>query len=73
MDVFFLHLAVIRAVRISLSSFHDVRVAQKTPHNEAFLNVHSHPTLTDKQVEGSLFQVLKMVGVTDPRSQFADI
>jgi len=41
--------------------------------NEAFLNVHSHPTLTDTQVEGSLLQVLKMVGVTDPRSQFADI
>lgn len=41
--------------------------------NEAFLSVHPHPTLNDKQVESSLLHVLKMVGVTDPRSQFADI
>lgn len=41
--------------------------------NEAFLNAHAHPTLADKQVEGSLLQVLKMIGVSDPRSQFADI
>ena len=41
--------------------------------NEAFLSVHPHSTLDDKQVEGSLLHVLKMVGVTDPRSQFADI
>ena len=41
--------------------------------NEAFLNIHPHPTLTDKQVEGSLLRVLEMVGVTDPQSQFTDI
>ena len=41
--------------------------------NEAFLSVHSHPTLDDRQVESSLLHVLKMIGVTDPRSQFADI
>jgi hypothetical protein len=41
--------------------------------NEAFLSVHSHPTLNDKQVESSLLHVLKMIGVTDPRSQFTDI
>lgn len=38
--------------------------------NEAFFNVRSHPTLNDKQVESSLLQTLKLVGVTDPRSQF---
>ena len=41
--------------------------------NEAFLSVHPHPTLNDKQIEGSLPQVLKMIVVTDPRSQFEDI
>ncbi len=41
--------------------------------NEAFLNVHSHPTLNDKQVEDSLLRVLKMTGVANPRSQFTDI
>src|SRR5439155_25101432 len=41
--------------------------------NEAFLSVHPHPTLTDRQVETSLLRVLEMIGVTDPRSQFTDI
>lgn len=41
--------------------------------NEAFLSVHSHPTLNDKQVEGSLLRVLEMTGVANPRSQFTDI
>jgi len=41
--------------------------------NDAFLSVHSHPTLTDRQVETGLLGVLKMIGVTDPRSQFTDI
>lgn len=41
--------------------------------NEAFLSVHPHPTLNDKQVESSLLHVLKMIGVTDPRAQFSDI
>ena len=41
--------------------------------NEAFLSVHPHPTLNDTQVESSLLHVLKMIGVTDPRSQFLDI
>jgi hypothetical protein len=41
--------------------------------NEAFLNVHPHPTLTDKQVETGLLRTLKAIGVTDPRSQFPDI
>ncbi len=41
--------------------------------NEAFLSVYPHPTLNDKQVESSLLHVLKMIGVTDPRSQFSDI
>lgn len=41
--------------------------------NEAFLNVHPHPTLTDRQVETGLLRILKAIGVTDPRSQFPDI
>ncbi len=41
--------------------------------NEAFLSVHPHPTLNDKQVESSLLHVLRMTGVSDPRSQFSDI
>jgi len=41
--------------------------------NEAFLSVHPHPTLNDKQVESSVLHVLKMIGVTDPRSEFSDI
>jgi hypothetical protein len=41
--------------------------------NEAFLSVHPHPTLTDRQVETSLLRVLEMIDVTDPRSQFTDI
>lgn len=41
--------------------------------NEAFLSVHSHPTLTDTQVETGLLRLLKMIGVTEPRSQFTDI
>jgi hypothetical protein len=41
--------------------------------NEAFLNVHPHPTLTDRQVETGLLSTLKAIGVTDPRSQFPDI
>lgn len=40
--------------------------------NEAFLSVHPHPTLHDKQVEGSLLRLLKIIGVTDPVSQFKD-
>ena len=35
--------------------------------NEAFLNVHPHPTLTDRQVEAGLLSTLKAIGVTDPR------
>jgi hypothetical protein len=38
--------------------------------NEAFLSVHPHPTLNDKQVESSLLHVLKMIGVANPRSRF---
>jgi hypothetical protein len=38
--------------------------------NEAFLDVHSHPTLTDRQVETRLLRTLKAIGVTEPRSQF---
>ena len=41
--------------------------------NEAFLNVHSHPTLTDRQVETGLLRTLKAIGVTGPRSEFSDI
>jgi hypothetical protein len=41
--------------------------------NEAFLNVHPHPTLTDRQVETALLRALKMIGVIDPLSQFTDI
>ena len=40
--------------------------------NEAFLSVHPHPTLNDKQVESGLLHVLKMIGVTNPRAQFSD-
>jgi hypothetical protein len=40
--------------------------------NEAFLSVHPHPILTDRQVETSLLRVLEMIGVTDPRSKFTD-
>src|SRR5437667_6033816 len=40
--------------------------------NEAFLSVHSHPTLNDKQVESSLLRLLEVIGVTDPVSQFPD-
>jgi hypothetical protein len=40
--------------------------------NEAFLSVHPHPTLNDKQVESGLLYVLKMIGVTNPRAQFSD-
>jgi hypothetical protein len=41
--------------------------------NEAFLNVHPHPTLTDRQVETGLLRTLKAIGVTDPRSHFPNI
>jgi hypothetical protein len=41
--------------------------------NEAFLDVHPHPTLTDRQVETGLLRTLKAIGVTEPRSQFPDI
>jgi hypothetical protein len=41
--------------------------------NEAFLSVHSHPTLNDEQVETGLLRVLEMIGVTDPPSHFTDI
>jgi len=41
--------------------------------NEAFLNVHPHPILADKQVESSLVRLLKIVGVANPMSQFKDI
>ena len=40
--------------------------------NEAFLSVHPHPTLNDKQVENSLLHVLKMIGATNLRAQFSD-
>jgi hypothetical protein len=40
--------------------------------NEAFLNVHPHPTLTDRQVETGVLRTLKAIGVTAPRSQFPD-
>jgi len=41
--------------------------------NEAFLSESSHPTLSDKRVEGSLLRLLKAIGVTDPVSDFPDI
>src|SRR5712692_4758046 len=33
--------------------------------NEAFLGVHPHPTLDDKQVESSLLSLFKSIGLTD--------
>ena len=41
--------------------------------NEAFLSVHPHPILDDRQIESSLLSLLRSVGVTDPASQFKDI
>ncbi len=41
--------------------------------NEAFLSVHSHPILDDRQIESSLLGLLKKTGVSDPVSQFQDI
>lgn len=40
--------------------------------NEAFLSVHSHPILDDRQIESSLLSLLKKAGVTDPVSEFED-
>ncbi|MGH8646545.1 MAG: hypothetical protein ACREX4_19625 [Gammaproteobacteria bacterium] len=41
--------------------------------NEAFLSVHSHPILDDRQIESSLLSLLKKTGVSDPVSQFKNI
>lgn len=41
--------------------------------NEAFLSVHSHPILDDRQIETSLLGLLKKIGVSDPVSQFKEI
>jgi len=41
--------------------------------NEAFLSVHPHPILDDRQVESSLLSLFTSIGVTDPISQFKDI
>lgn len=41
--------------------------------NEAFLSVHSHPILDDRQIESSLLGLLKKLGVSDPFSQFEEI
>lgn len=60
----------------SIAAFEDLLAFAFNFHsfvNEAFLSVHSHPTLNDQQVEGSLLRVLKMIGVTDPQSRFTDI
>jgi len=38
--------------------------------NEAFLSTHSHPILTDRQVEGSLLRLLEKIGVSNPVSDF---
>jgi hypothetical protein len=41
--------------------------------NGAFLSLHSHPILADRQIESSLLSVLKSIGVTDPVSHFKGI
>jgi len=40
--------------------------------NEAFLGTHSHPIVTDRQVESSLLSLLKRAGVSNPVSDFQD-
>ena len=41
--------------------------------NEAFLSVHSHPILSDRQVEDGLLRVLRLIGVADPLSRFPGV
>jgi hypothetical protein len=41
--------------------------------NAAFLDVMAHPILHDRQIASSLLNLLKKIGVSEPRVEFEDI